>query len=71
MYIVISKPKRISLAAGVDHFILVLLNLSQRIVATGLYMEIYTNVKQRKSLIFGVDCLVNKEQSTNPHSFTV
>jgi len=49
MYIVISKPKRISLAAGVDHFILVLLKMSQRNVATGLYMEKYTNVKQRKS----------------------
>jgi hypothetical protein len=49
MYIVISKPKRISLAAGVDHFILVLLKMPQRIVVTGLYMENYTNVKQRKS----------------------
>ena len=42
MYIQISKPKRISLAAGVDHFILVLLKMSQRIVATGIiYGEIY------------------------------
>jgi hypothetical protein len=49
MYIVISKPKRISLAAGVDHFILVLLKLSQQNVATGLYIENYTKGKQRYS----------------------